>query len=173
MAVKALKSCCCCCCEQPSHPSNEIRLESVAGSLQSLTDSEHSLSHSLTSYDHSQRKRIRTSSFRGDDRARDVKPSPLLECFVIPSFGEDPPKDVAVKLKVHESDKMASEFLKGVGEDFDIIQQLIKEDDNKQLYEVSFMCHFAQKKVEVFKKAISEAMKDLKLKPQKGCKHVQ
>ena len=33
------------------------------------------------------------------------------------------------------------------------------------------MCHFAQKKVEEFKKAISEAMKVLKLKSQKGCKY--
>jgi hypothetical protein len=99
------------------------------------------------------------------DRTRDTKHSPpALECFVIPSFGKDPPRNVA--------DKMASDFLEGVGEDFDIIQRLIKEDDTKQLHEVRLMCHFAQKKVREFKKAIEDAMKNIKLKhTHKGCKY--
>ena len=178
MAVKALKRLCycCCCCEQTvslGEPSYSFINRSeilLACSSQSLTDSEPSRSHSMTSYDHSQRERSRTGSFREVDRARDIKPSPPLECFIIPSFGEDPPDNVAVKLKI--TDKMASDFLEGVGEDFDIIQKLIMEDDNKQLREVRLMCHFAQKTVKEFKKAIEDAMKNLKLKhTQKGCKY--
>ena len=176
MAVKALKRLCYCCCEQTvsleeqscsSINRSEILLTC---SSQSLTDSEPSRSHSMTSYyDHSQREHNHTNSFRVDDRARDIKPSPPLECFVIPSFGEDPPDNVAVKLTI--SDKMANKFLKGIEKDFDIIQQLIMEDDNKQLREVRLMCHFAQKTVKEFKKAIGDAMKNLKLKhTQKGCK---
>ena len=91
--------------------------------------------------------------------------SPELQCFIIPSFGKDPPDNVAVK-------KMAGDFLKGVGDDFDIIQHLIKSDGHKYIYQVDFMCHFAQKKVAVFKKAIGDAMKDLRLqRTQKGCKY--
>ena len=157
-----------CCCPHSSTPQlgdNELHL-----SIRTLTDSEPSRSHSMTSFDRVQRDRIRTSSFRVDDRARDVKPSTPLECFIVPSFGEDPPDNVAVKLTM--SDKMASKFLKGVEKDFDIIQKLIMEDDTKQLLEVRLMCHFAQKKVEEFKKAIGDAMKNLKLKhTQKGCKY--
>ena len=157
-----------CCSSRSSTP----QLSDSDLSTFSWTDSEPSRSqsmHNMTSCDHSQHERYNT--YRVDKRVQDVKLSPpALKCFIIPSFGEDPPDNVAVKLKM--SDKMASDFLKGVGEDFDIIQQLIKEDDNKQLYEVRLMCHFAQKKVKEFKKAIGDAMKSLKLKhTQKGCKY--
>lgn len=65
--------------------------------------------------------------------------------------------------------KMAGNFLRGVGDDFGIIKQLIREDICKQLYEVEFMCHFAQKDVATLKKTITDAMADLKMK-RKGCK---
>jgi hypothetical protein len=125
-------------------------------------------------YDRSQHEQISfSSSWHGlsVDATRYIQPNPpALECFIIPSFGEGPPGDVAVKRKI--SDKMATKFLEGVGEDFDIIQELIKEDDTKQLLEVRLMYYFAQKKVEDFKKEIGDAMKSLKLEPaQKGCKY--
>ena len=91
-----------------------------------------------------------------------VMVSPQLDCFIIPSFGKDTPDNVAVK-------KMAGDFLRGVGKDYDLIKQLIKQDECKHLYEVEFMCHFAQKEVVVFKKTIKDAMADLKMK-RKGCK---
>ena len=91
-----------------------------------------------------------------------VTVTPQLDCFIIPSFGKDTPDNVAVK-------KMAGDFLKGVGDDFEIIKQLVKNDSCKHLYEVEFMCHFAQKKTADFTKTIEDAMKDLKMK-RKGCK---
>ena len=161
-----------CCCSRSSTPQPSAN-ESHHLSTSSLTDSESSRSqsmHNMTLHDVSQCERHHPLSFQGQ-RARDVEPSPpALECFIIPSFGEDPPDNVAVKLKI--TDKMANNFLEGVGKDFNIIQQLIKEDDTKQLLEVRLMCHFAQKKVKEFKKAIGDAMKCLKLKhTQKGCKY--
>ena len=181
MAVNTLKKlCCCCCCEQtlsldeqalyPSiNPSEQLLSISTITSFESSTESESSRCLSMNSfvgYDRSQYEHNFTISFREDEGAQGIKQSPPLECFIVPSFGQDPPDNVAVK-------KMAGDFLKGVGQDFDIIQQLIKEDGDKQLLEVRFMCHFAQKKVEEFKKAIGDAMKSLKLKrTQKGCKYI-
>lgn len=122
---------------------------------------------SSTDYDHIQHERISLSSSWQD---LTVAQSPELDCIIIPSFGEDPPGNVAIKLKM--SGKMSSKFLEGVGEDLDIIQQLIIEDNTKHLREVRLMCHFAQKKVREFKKKIRETMKDLKQKrAQKGCKY--
>ena len=181
MALKALKKvrfCCCyCCCTCKKTVSVELHpsINPLLSLTESLTDDKSSFSSSVPLSTSRQHECISPSRSRDDlsvmDRTRDTKlhSPPALECFIIPSFGEDPPSDVAVKLKL--SGKMASKFLKGVGEDLDIIQQLIKEDENKQLYEVRFMCHFAQKKVEEFEKAISEAMKDLKVKTRKGCKY--
>ena len=187
----AVKFFCCCCCEQTS--SFEEFDTSVDEFDPSINPSEHKTilrypqSASLIcygsikspmNYDRSQgyEKVSLYSSWQDlslDATRYNIQPSPpALECFIIPSFGEDPPGNVAVKLKM--SDKMASKFLKGVGEDLDIIQKLIMEDDNKQLLEVRLMCHFAQKKVEEFKKAIGDAMKNIKLKrtsTQKGCKY--
>lgn len=89
---------------------------------------------------------------------------PQLDCFIIPSYGKDPPDNVAVK-------KMAGDFLKGVGDDFEIIKQLIKNDSGKDLYDVEIMCHFAQKRPIEFTKTIESAMIDLKMK-RKGCKFI-
>ena len=178
MALKALKKvrCCCCCCTCKKTVSVDPSINSsgplLSLSSESVTDDE--LSHSGTVYDSRQHEYISLSRSRDDlsimDRTQDTKlhSPPELDCFIIPSFGEDPPSDVAVKLKL--SGKMASKFLKGVEEDFDIIQQLIQEDDKKQLRGVRLMCHFAQKKVKEFKEEIRKAMEDLKLKTQKGCK---
>ena len=175
MARKALKFFCCCCrCVCCCKPRESALHQSI----------KHSGSRSYKSYkyeslplhsdcDSSEHEGVSLSGSWQDLTVDATQPSPpALECFIIPSFGEDPPGNVAVKLKM--SDKMASKFLKGVGEDLDTIQQLIKEDDKKQLYEVRLMCHFAQKKVEEFKKAIGDAMKNIKLKrtpTQKGCKY--
>ena len=98
------------CCFRSSTPQPSVNeLHHLSNST--LADSVPSRSHSMTShtYDHtcSQGECTRTNSFQ-DVRAQDIKPSPPLECFIIPSFGEDPPEDVAVKLKL--SDKMASKF---------------------------------------------------------------
>lgn len=66
--------------------------------------------------------------------------NPKLECFIIPSFGKEPPTNVAVK-------KASSDFLKGVGDDLKIIQGLIGKDYQKELGNVTLMCHFVQEKV--------------------------
>lgn len=175
MAMKAFKKVCCCykqtlSFEESSHSPSEQLL--AVTSFESLTKKESSLCRSMNlsiTYDPSLCERNLTGSLRVDDGAQDIKQSPLLECFIIPSFGEDPPDNVAAKLKM--SDKMASNFLKGVEKDFDIIQRLINKDGSKQLRKVKLMCHFAKKKVEEFIEEIGDAMKDLKLKPQKGCKY--
>ena len=181
MAVKALKKLCRCynCGQTPSveeevlypsiNPSKRVLSISAVTSFESSTESESSRCYSMNSsigYDRSRNERNFTKSCGVDDGARDVKQSPELECFIIPSFGQDPPGNVAIK------PKMSDDFLEGVGEDFDIIQQLITEDGRKQLREVRLMCHFSQKKVEEFKKKIGDAMKSLKLKHEKrkGCK---
>ena len=91
--------------------------------------------------------------------------SPQLQCFIIPSFGKDPPENVAVK-------KMAGDFLRGVRDDFKVIQELIQNDGHKYIYQVDFMCHFAQQKVKEFKEAIEDAMKNLRLRrTEEGRKH--
>ena len=93
--------------------------------------------------------------------------NPKLECFIIPSFGKEPPTNVAVK-------KASSDFLKGVGDDMKIIQGLVGKDDEKDLGSVQIMCHFEQVKLASFTRIIEDRMKDLKLKSadngQKGCK---
>ena len=93
--------------------------------------------------------------------------NPKLECFIIPSFGKEPPTNVAVK-------KASSDFLKGVGDDLKIIQGLIGKDKEKELGNVQIMCHFEQVKLASFLRIIEDRMKDLKLKSadngQKGCK---
>ena len=93
--------------------------------------------------------------------------SPKLECFIIPSFGKEPPTNVAVK-------KASSDFLRGVGDDLKIIQGLIGKDYQKELVNVTIMCHFEQVKLAIFTGIIEDRMKDLKLKSadngQKGCK---
>ena len=45
----------------------------------------------------------------------------LNACVIVPSFGTDPPSNVVVK-------KSAGDFLKGVGDDFKIIQRLVRDD---------------------------------------------
>lgn len=86
---------------------------------------------------------------------------PNLECFIVPSYGSDPPSSVAIKKEVE------SDFLKGVGNDSKIIQGLIKEDTCKDLAQVEIICHFEQKKVAEFKNKIEDEMKRLKLRPGK------
>ena len=91
-----------------------------------------------------------------------------LECFIIPSFGKDPPINVAVKKE------SSSDFLKGVGDDLEVIQDLIGRDKQKELGKVQLMCHFEQVKRAQFASTIEKRMKDLKLdsadNDQKGCK---
>ena len=93
--------------------------------------------------------------------------NPKLECFIIPLFGKEPPTNVAVK-------KASSDFLRGVGDDLKIIQGLIGKDCQKELVNVTIMCHFEQVKLAIFTRIIEDRMKDLKLKSadngQKGCK---
>ena len=90
-----------------------------------------------------------------------------LECLIVPSFGKDPPINVAVKKE------SSSDFLQGVGDDLKIIQRLIGRDIHKKLGEVQLMCHFEQVKRAQFANTIKERMQDLKLNyryDQKGCK---
>ena len=98
-----------------------------------------------------------------------VTSNPELECFIIPSFGKEPPTNVAVK-------KASSDFLKGVGDDLKIIQGLIEKDPQKGLVNVTIMCHFEQVKLASFTRIIEDRMKDLKLKSadkgQKGCEYM-
>ena len=90
--------------------------------------------------------------------------NPKLECFIIPSFGREPPINVARK-------KASSDFLKGVGDDMKVIQGLIEKDYQKDLVNVTIMCHFEQVKLASFMRTIEDRMKDLKLKSgDKGCK---
>ena len=97
--------------------------------------------------------------------------NPKLECIIVPSFGKDPPSNVVLK-------KASSDFLKGVGDDFKIIQDLIGKDQQKELGRVQLMCHFEQVKLADFTKMIKDRMQDLKLKraenaenDRKGCKY--
>ena len=169
--------CCFCSTSQTRELSNELSVSSTSGFSEKSVLSEPPPPHPNSS---SQIRRIQSLRQQSSQTSLNIQIvnlnastcNPKLECFIIPSFGEDLPGNVAVKLKM--SDKMASEFLKGIEKDFDIIQQLIEDDDNKQLRVVQFMCHFSQKKVEEFKKAIGDAMKNIKLKrtpTQKGCKY--
>ena len=91
---------------------------------------------------------------------------PELDCFIVPSYGSDPPSSVAVKKKVE------SNFLKGVGDDSHIIQELINEDSKTTLCYVQLMCHFQQMKVKAFMSKIEDKMKRLKMQhPKKGRKY--
>ena len=86
-----------------------------------------------------------------------------LECLIVPSFGKHPPRNVVVK-------KASSDFLKGVGDDFKIIQRLIDKDYQKELVNVTLMCHFEQVKVAEFTKIIEDRMNDIRLKNTDGQK---
>ena len=79
-----------------------------------------------------------------------------LECVIVPSFGTDPPSNVVVK-------KSAGDFLKGVGDDFKIIQRLVRDDSRKELISVQLMCHFERVNVSTFLERIEDLMKRLKL----------
>ena len=96
--------------------------------------------------------------------------NPKLECIIVPSFGKDLPSNMVPK-------KESSDFLRGVGDDFKIIQDLIGKDQQKELDRVQLMCPFEQVKLAEFKKMIEDKMQDLKLKraenvenDRKGCK---
>ena len=94
--------------------------------------------------------------------------NPKLECFIIPSFGKEPPTNVAVK-------KTSNDFLKGVGDDLTIIQGWIRNDKQKNLGNVELLCHFKQQKLANFTRIIGDRMKDLRLNGanngEKGCKY--
>jgi hypothetical protein len=67
--------------------------------------------------------------------------------------------------------KASSDFLKGVGDDLKVIQGLIEKDYQKDLVNVTILCHFEQVKLAKFKEIIEDRMKDLILKREdKGCK---
>ena len=55
--------------------------------------------------------------------------------------------------------EVASDFLKGVGDDFHIIQRLIEEDSYKELGRVQMMCHFEKVKLANFIEMIEDRMK--------------
>lgn len=55
--------------------------------------------------------------------------NPKLECIIVPSFGTNLPNNVVPK-------KASTDFLKGVGDDFKIIQELISKDQQKELVRV-------------------------------------
>ena len=115
--------------------------------------------------------RSQQASQRSNDRFSLVSEgatcNPKLECFVIPSFGKEPPTNVAVK-------KASSDFLRGVGDDLKIIQALIRKDYQKELGNVTLMCHFEQVRVANFTRIIEDRMTDLILRSadngQKGRK---
>ena len=54
--------------------------------------------------------------------------NPKLECIIVPSFGTNLPNNVVPK-------KASTDFLKGVGDDFKIIQELISKDQQKDWLE--------------------------------------
>ena len=111
-------------------------------------------------FEHSER----SSRHSSDEKAACT---PKLECFVIPSFGKDPPTNVAVK-------KASNDFLGGVVNDLTTIQRLIGKDDQKELGNIELLCHFKQEKLANFTRIIEDRMKDLKLNGadigKKGCK---
>lgn len=98
---------------------------------------------------------------------------PKLECIIIISFGKSPPNNVAVK-------KASGDFLEGVGEDMEIMQSLIRRDNDKELSKVVLECHFKQTKIKDFEAEVQRRMVDIKLTReygrentsacQKGCK---
>ena len=92
---------------------------------------------------------------------------PKLKCLIVPSFGEKPPDNIAPK-------KAASDFLQGVGDDLKIIQDWISKDSQKELVNVTLMCHFEQVKVAAFTTNIKDIMNNISLEctndDQKGCK---
>ena len=177
-AMSIIKKICCCCCkqtvslEETTCPSKQLLVQS-GGSVYSSGSPVHSLTVSLESYSSHccsvtssigyERNHNFSKSLRKADNGASCTNSLHLECFIIPSFGKDPPDNVAVK-------KMAGDFLRGVEDDFEIIQQLIKDDSQKRLFEVKFMCHFAQENVAKFKRRIKSALQELKME-QKGCKY--
>ena len=183
--MSIIKKMCCCCCKQtlpetacqslnPSERDPLVRSEDcsmsdpMAHSLTASLESRSSRcsSNSSTGYERGQYKHGNTRSLRKSDNEATHTNGPQLECVIIPSFGKNPPDNVAVK-------KMTGDFLRGVEDDFEIIQQLIKDDSQKRLFEVKFMCHFAQENVAKFKRRIKSAMQELKMEHtgKKGCEY--
>ena len=131
-------------------------------SVQSSTDSLESFSDSWLP----ETRRKQVCTYRQQrSRKVSVEESPQLECIIVPSFGIDPPENVAVK-------KTAGDFLQGVGDDLINIQRLMREDENKELVNVQLMCHFERVKVATFLQIIKEIMQRLRLNGnnKKGCK---
>ena len=175
--METIRNVCCCCCSSRSGQTLLLE-ESDSGNLNFCVSGDRNRYRSMndSSSDVRPSCSLSSSSVGGHHRYQfesrfsksckisdnEVTITPQLDCFIIPSFGKDTPDNVAMK-------KMAGDFLKGVGDDFEIIKQLIKNDSCKHLYEVEFMCHFAQKEIADFTKTIEDAMKDLKMK-RKGCK---
>ena len=94
---------------------------------------------------------------------------PKLKCLVVPSYGDRLLPTVAAK-------ESGGDFLKGVGEDSDIIQELIGKDSHKDLIHVQAMFPHKQVKLEEFLSNIERKMMTIKLKkfskPQKGRKYI-
>ena len=164
--------CCCCSRSSTTQPRNEYHFQQRRSQRESrLTQSLSALSHNRTSQGYRRFERSQRSSQRDYDKYCVVNEEttciPKLDCFVIPSFGKDPPANVAPK-------KASNSFLEGVADDLTIIQQLIRKDDQKELGNVELMCHFKQVKLANFTKIIEDRMTDLKLNSadngQKGCK---
>ena len=163
----------CCCSKSPTTEHRDINQLQERKGKKSRSESRLSATFPAPSSD---------SSLEGRDSfARSQRPSqrsnerysivtdgatcnPKLECFIIPSFGREPPTNVARK-------KASSDFLKGVGDDMKVIQGFIEKDYQKDLVNVTIMCHFEQVKLASFTRIIEDRMKDLKLKSaDKGCK---
>ena len=145
--------------ERDHHSLYESRL------IQSLTVSMDSLGYSRSSEIRRREARVHVDCQQRSSRKISVENSPQLECVIVPSFGIDPPENVAVK-------KSAGDFLQGVGDDLNNIQRLMREDDNKELVNVQLMCHFERVKVATFLHRIEEIMQHLRLNEdnEKGCK---
>lgn len=88
---------------------------------------------------------------------------PKLECLIVPSFGSRPSCEVVEKKKC--------DFLRGVGKDLEIIQNLIERDLQKDLVRVKLRCPFEQVEVVNCIKMIEEKMKDLKLRDKSNSRN--
>ena len=151
-----------CCCSPPSSTRSPgvCRYKSKGFDTESIKSEPVQPSQRERSYSDN----IVTSYSTNFDQGLESSHGLQLECFIIPSFGKDPPENVAVK-------KMAGDFLRGVGDDFKSIQNLVEKDNQKELVNVQLMCHFEQVKLADFIVNIEERMKDLKIKSTaKGCK---
>ena len=85
-----------------------------------------------------------------------ARENPKLSCLIIGSHGDLPLPGAVAKRKV-------GGFLYGIGEDLDIIQSLVGQDENKELSAVSRKILDNEKELAVYKKEIKKAMTSVKI----------